>query len=251
MAVKRENVMEDYSKSHLHPGKGSSYRLSFIQSPYLNMVWQFEKKILNTIFEHFYKNTEIIHLDFACGTGRILCFLEQFTKKSIGVDLSPSMLAVARKDVQLSEIIEADLTKDKVLKGRRFNLITAFRFFPNAENELRMKVFQELSRILTPEGYLVFNNHKHTGSLRNRLARLFGRQKFKGMSLDETENLLRSNSLEIVKIYTMCISPASAKHTLLPVFLLRPLELFLSRLPFLHDFGENLIYVCRRNDKPQ
>lgn len=237
--------MEDYRKSHTHIGKGDSYQLSFTQSSYLHMVWQFEKKILKSILAKFYKNVEINHLDFACGTGRILCFFEHYTKKSIGVDLSPSMLSVARKNVKKAEIIEVDITRKNILEGQKFNLITAFRFFPNAENELRGEVFRELSNLLSPNGYLVFNNHKHTGSLRNHLARLFGHREFKGMSQDETKALLISNSLEIVKIYSLCIFPASAKHTLIPIFLLRPLELFLSRLPFTYDFGENLIYVCR------
>ncbi len=236
----------DYRKSHLQPGKGQSYHAAFSDDPYRNMVWQFEKGVLDRILTVFYRNFEIHHFDFACGTGRILAYLEDRTKSSVGVDLSPSMLEVARKNKRSAEIIEADLTRSDVLGDRKFNMITAFRFFPNAKAELRMEAMQMLSRHLDDNGYLVFNNHRNTGSARNRLARLFGRRGYRGMSIAEVKALLTENQLEIVKIYPLCVFPASEKHRLLPLFLLCPVEVFLSKCRPFRNFGGNLIFVCRR-----
>ena len=236
----------DYRKSHLRPGKGQSYHAAFSKALYRSMIWQFEKGILDRILAMFYKDFEIHHLDFACGTGRILSYLKDHTSSAVGVDLSSSMLELARKNKGSAEIIEADLTRDDVLGDRKFNLITAFRFFPNAEAVLRMEAMQVLSRHLEGNGYLVFNNHKNTGSTRNRLSRLFGRRGYKGMSMTEVGALLAENHMEIVEIYPLCVFPASEKRRLLPLFLLRLVEALLSNCRPFRNFGENLIFVCRR-----
>ena len=240
-------MTENYRESHLQPGKGQSYHAVFSDDSYRNMVWKFEKDILDHILTVFFKNSEIHHFDFACGTGRILSYLEDRTRIAVGVDLSPSMLEVARKNSRTAEIIEADITRSNVLGDRKFNLITAFRFFPNAEAKLRMEAMQALSKHLDDNGYLVFNNHKNTGSTRNRLARLFGRRGYKGMSIAEAKELLAETGLEIVKIHPLCVFPASEKHRLLPLFLLRPLNALLDKCRLFQSLGENLIFVCRRS----
>lgn len=241
-----DDLTMNYRESHLVPGKGRSYHAAFSKNPYRSMVWRLERKILDRILFNLYENREIIHLDFACGTGRILSHLEGRALHSVGVDLSPSMLEVALQNNKAAEIIEADLTCDDVLADRKFNLITAFRFFPNAEPELRSQVLEVLVRHLTDDGALVFNNHKNVGSLRNRLARLFGRRNFTGMSIAETKKLLTDNNLVIVKTYHLCVFPASEKHKLIPVFLLRFIEELLSKILPVQPLGENLIYVCGR-----
>jgi len=211
------------------------------------MVWQFEKGILDHILTVFYRNSEIHHFDFACGTGRILSYLEDRTTSSVGVDLSPSMLDVARRNNRTAEIIEADLSRNDVLGDRKFNLITAFRFFPNAQKDLRMEVMQVLAKHLDDNGYLVFNNHKNTGSIRIRLARLCGHRGYKGMTINDVKALLVKNRLEIVKIYPLCIFPASEKYKLLPLFMVRPIESFLSKCRPFRNYGENLIFKCKRS----
>lgn len=215
------------------------------------MVWQLEKGILDHILSTFYRDLQIHYLDFACGTGRILSYLEERTKYAIGVDLSPSMLEVALKNNKSAEIIKADLTKDDVLGERKFNLITAFRFFPNAQPELRKQAMQVLNRHIEDNGYIVFNNHKNVGSARNRLAKLFGHREYSGMSIAEVKSLLVESSLEIVKVYHICVFPVFGKHTLVPLCLLRPIEVFLSRRRLLKNLGENLIFVCRKANKKE
>lgn len=236
----------DYRESHLEPGKGESYHEAFLAKPYRRMVWEFEMRVLDCILRDSCWNSEIRYLDFACGTGRILSYLADRTAYSVGVDLSPSMLAVARRNNVGAEIIEADLTKNDVLGERKFDLITAFRFFPNAQPDLRREVMQILSRHLAEGGHVVFNNHKNTESSLNRIARLL-RRGFHGMSTAEVNALLRDSDLEIVKVYHLCVLPVSEGFPLLPVFALRPIEAFLSKLRPLRNLAGNLIFVCRRS----
>ena len=239
----------DYRRSHISPNKGQFYHAEFTDNPYRNMVWQFEKRILDRISKTFFADGTIQHLDFACGTGRILSYMMGRADISVGVDMSPSMLEVAHKNSRTAEIIEADLTRNNVLGDRKFNLITAFRFFPNAEADLRMEAMKVLSRHLDDNGYLVFNNHKNTRSTRNRLARLFGRRGYQGMSIAEVKALLAENGLEIMKTYHLCVFPASEKHMLLPRFLLKAIENILAAIPVFGSVGENLVFVCQRSRK--
>ncbi len=237
----------DYRKSHLHPEKGATYHAEFTKNPYRSMVWTFEKKVFQKILNSYFEGVEINHFDFACGTGRILSYFGNSVKKSTGCDISPSMLEVASENNKLAQIIQADLTKNNVLNNEKFNLITAFRFFPNAEKELRMDAMQVISRHLDDNGYLIFNNHKNTDSTRNRLARLFGRVNFQGMSNVEVDVLLKENNLEVVETFSLCIFPSSEKKSLLPIWLLQLVEQTLSYFSLFKNYGENIVYLCRRS----
>ncbi len=241
-----EAVIKDYRMSHLHPEKGAAYHAAFFENPYRRMVWKLEKIILDNIVTKFYKNMQINHLDFACGTGRILNHLERHTNSSTGVDLSPSMLDVARKNIKRSKIIEADITKEDILGNKKFNLITAFRFFPNAQKQLRIDAMMVLVKHLEENGYLVFNNHMNTDCLKYRISRLLGRGGYKGMSVDEVKLLAAEARLEIVKTYHLCVFPSTESRTLLPQYFLLRIEKVLARIPMLTYCGENIVFVCRR-----
>lgn len=65
------------------------------------------------------------------------------------------------------------------------------------------------------------------------------------MSIAEVKALLAENHLEIVKVYHLCVLPASEEHMFLPQPLLRCMEGFLSRIPVLRSFGEDLVFVCK------
>ena len=83
----------DYRKSHTAPGKGMSYEKSFNEHSYRKYVSSWEKKILeNLVNKCFQGDLKIRYLDFACGTGRIIGYMEDLVDTSIGVDISDSML---------------------------------------------------------------------------------------------------------------------------------------------------------------
>ena len=65
-----------YRNSHQNEGKGESYHKSFKELPYRSLIWHIEKNYLTKILSKFFiKETQINHLDFACGTGRIIAHL--------------------------------------------------------------------------------------------------------------------------------------------------------------------------------
>lgn len=234
----------DYRESHLQAGKGKTYHERFEKSPYRKLMWEQEQKVLNSLVREFLPRGGIRHLDFACGTGRVLTFLGGHVGESTGVDVSSSMLEVAREHSPHAEILEADITRNDVLGDREFDLITAFRFLPNAQPELRSQVMRVLRRHLAPGGCLVFNNHKNTGSIRNRMARMIGRRDYQGMSDAEARTLVAEAGLTIARVYHLGTFPASEKHPVLPIALLRPLDVWLSNRTWLCPLGGNLIYAC-------
>ena len=71
------------------------------------------------------------------------------------------MLEEAQRKLKRTEIIQADITKEDIFAGREFNLITAFRFFLNAEENLRKDALNTITSLLSEDGYFVFNNHRN------------------------------------------------------------------------------------------
>jgi len=235
----------DYRRSHLASGKGASYHATFSENPYRRLIWELERRVLDRVVREDFAGREIRHLDFACGTGRILKHIAPRAVMSVGIDVSPSMLAVAREDPGRAEILEADLTAVDILGDREFDLITAFRFFPNAEVRLREEAMRVLGRHLAPDGRLVFNNHKNLGSLKYRLARLRGRGGREGMSRQDARDLVARNGLAIERTYAVGFTPAGDERLFLPPTVLRRIEGGLARCPALKGLGENVIFICR------
>ncbi len=244
----------EHSRSNLrytdrHKGRGRDYDETFSPdvNPYRAMVWRLEQRVLNRILGDHLAGRTIAHLDFACGTGRILGFFRGHVASATGVDVSASMMEVARQAAPDAELIEADLTQQDVLGERTFDLITAFRFFPNAEPDLRRAVFRVLTRHLAPRGVLVFNNHKNRNSLRRRISRFLGREVARGtMTHAEVEALAADAGLRILQVIPLATLPLSERRSLLPLRLAEPLERRLSGHPRLAGLAQDLIYLCAR-----
>ncbi len=230
-----------------HKGRGRDYHETFASevNPYRAMHWRLEQRALDKILRDHLGSAQVAYLDFACGTGRILGHLARQVATATGVDVSPSMMEVAREGAPGAELIEADLTQRDVLGERRFNLITAFRFFPNAEPELRLAVLRALARHLATPGVLVFNNHKNRNSLPRRISRLLGRET-PGLTMThrEVEALVSSAGLQILQVVPLACLPFSENHPLLPVSILEPLERQISGLRPLAGIAQDVLYVC-------
>jgi ubiquinone/menaquinone biosynthesis C-methylase UbiE len=238
-----------YRESHKYEGKGVEYESFYRNKTWQKFLWSREQEILLRIIEKYFTGRDVHLLDFACGTGRITEFLENRVNTSTGVDVSGSMLAIARKKLKRTEIIEADITAENTLKRRKFNLITAFRFFLNAEPELRSAAIVALSELLDEDGYLVFNNHQNSGSPWIRLRYAYYRKKnpegtFNIMSIEQMKKLVEGAGLEIVEIY-----PAGFFHPpKVPVslHLNHAIDWAADKFNFLNRFSESPTAVCRR-----
>ncbi len=233
----------DYRDSHKK--KGAHYHQGFAEIPYRTLMWEMEQRVFDRILEDFYSASAPDHLDFACGSGRILGYLSDRVASSTGVDVAASMLAVARANIPDATLVECDLTRDDPFEGRAFGLITAFRFFPNAQPALRRDAMAALVRHLAPDGLLVFNNHVNAASLVKRITRLCGRKR-PSMTVGEVRRLVDGAGLEIVKAYPLGFLPMTEKWMLRPLRLAKAIETTASRLLPGSNIALNNIYVCRK-----
>ncbi len=237
-----------YRESHKYQSKGTEYEQYYETDAWEKFLWSREQEIILRILDKYLADKEIRLLDFACGTGRITALLEDRVRTSTGVDVSSSMLAIARKKLRHTEIIEADITTEDALGGRKFNLITAFRFFLNAERELRSAAIKALAELLDKDGILVFNNHHSLGSpwirlLHRRHLRKNPDGLFNVMSIEQMKELVEVAGLEIVELY-----PAGFLHPpKVPVsyWLNRAVDRAACTIKSLHRFSESPIAVCR------
>lgn len=244
--VANDTAALDYRRSHLETDHAKSYHSAFANDPYRRMVWDNERKVLDEILTACFPNGGIRHLDFACGTGRILSHLRGRVQSSVGVDVSKAMLTIAKESNPKIEILEADLTRDDVLAKRKFNLITAFRFFPNAQPTLRAEAMRVIVDHLDDDGLAIFNNHMNISSTTFRLARLLRRGGHQGMSGAEVSALVDESGLEVIRSYHLCVLPSIGRHMRLPLTIVRAIESILSRIPLLAPLAENVVFVCRR-----
>jgi SAM-dependent methyltransferase len=240
-----QHDVSNYTESHI--GKGEGYDEHFESRPGRKLMWQLEQRLLARLLEgrRFYR-----YLDFACGTGRILRAVAPRADHAFGVDISDSMLDVARSRYSEAEYVKANIAKGlphKVSGG--FDLVTAFRFFPNAEPDLRNQAMQALSSALVPGGRLIVNNHRNLGSISYAGFRLTGKPSgHTGMTDLEMRDLIAVHSLKLVERYSLGVLPQSEKRSAIPWGMTSLVEqALLGAMGSWHGLGYNLIYVLERS----
>jgi SAM-dependent methyltransferase len=238
---------EDYRESHRHPDKPGVYDAEWNPGTISDLIWRIEKMLLNDVIRGF-PNYPMSVLDFACGTGRILSFLEKIVDKCVGIDVSSEMVEVARKRCVRSQIIEGDLTVNSNLLHCKFDLVTVFRFFLNAQDALRIEALQALHSVLRKEGILIANFHFNPLSLTGAYVRLrsfIKETQVRMISVPEAMNLLQSNGFNIEKVrgYGYLFQRRNLVH-FLPLRLL--IEYNLAKWNFFPYWGMYFLIVAKR-----
>ncbi len=188
----------DYRTSHLQ--KGKDYDAALSKGNFDTYMTQREQKILSSVMTGVFPEKIPRYLDFACGTGRITSLVENFAVVSYGVDLSEQMMEQARQKCKRTDFILKDITKNN-LEIEPVNLITAFRFFGNAQDELRRVVFQSLSKLLVNGGFLILNNHRNPYSLLKMLEKLTGGKDPVDLSYYKLKKYLADAGFKIARVY--------------------------------------------------
>jgi predicted TPR repeat methyltransferase len=237
-----------YVQSHTQPGKGKQYETMYETDPWHRYLWSREQVVLGRILDDLFGDRPIDLLDFACGTGRIAGALESRVRSAIGVDVSASMLEVARTKLKRTTLVEGNLIAGPLFPSRTFNLITAFRFFVNAEPSLRTAALKALAPYLAPDGFLLFNNHQNLGSAYIQVTKLYARVKrftfANTLSIDECEELMDGAGLEIVRVYPVALLHLPRFH--LPAALYRAADWFAWHSDWLARHTECPMIVARR-----
>jgi predicted TPR repeat methyltransferase len=241
--------MIDYRFSHAGTGSwsdGYDDKL-FFPGSYDFQVWQQEKRLLTDLTKKWVHRRDR-YLDFACGTGRILSHVEPHFAMSVGLDISWSMLTQARHKIRNAILVCGDATQFPELLSGTFDCITAWRFFLNAQPELRDEAMAFLAgKLDSPESVLMFNVHGNRHSSRFfmiALNRLCG-QYHNTMSFAEAQELVERHGLEIVEWRGINFLD-KAFYNYMPKRLWRGIETLLSPLRWLEKFSVYFVFVCRK-----
>lgn len=220
---------------------------------YWDLLWELEKPILEGVLAELKATGRpVSYLDFACGSGRILSYLEDRCDEATGIDVSEEMLGRARTRVKRGRLLRRDITAHGSEVEGRYDLITAFRFLLNAEPELRRAGLAALaSRLRDPDSRLVLNVHGNPLSYKalvwplRRLRGLLGGEGGENLlSLGEARRLLFAAGLEVVAVRGMGIFPGRLWRSLPPRVGVA-VEGALARAPMLPHLGVNQVLVCR------
>lgn len=246
---KRERA--DYQESHKDIKQAMNYEYNlYADDTYDSYMWEIEKEFLLQEISSL-KNNKIKYLDFACGTGRIISIVEPLTLESTGVDVSTNMLSLAKDKVKRTQLINGDITKEDIISDKRYELITAFRFFLNAQDDLRKKVMYLMSEKLTQDGTFIFNIHGNILSY-HLLTVILGklgikRLKLHHMSYFGTLKLIKQSNLKLERVYGVGFVPSSFYKRLK---VLRRFFIFIDnvfpRLGFIKYFARDLMFVCTK-----
>lgn len=167
---------KEYKDRFLELEAVRGYEKLYGESTRDSLIWRLQQPYLTSIIQGILQaRGSIDALDFACGTGRILTFVEPFVNRIDAIDISPAMAEVARNRATKARVVVGDITQPDIL-ARQYDVATAFRFLLNSSDEARHGALESLrERLLERRGYLIVNNHGNLHSLRHPVMK-FGRK---------------------------------------------------------------------------
>ena len=187
----------DYRMSHLE--RGGDYDGRIAASSFDAYMAKWEAYWLTRTIQRLYPSGVPRYLDFACGTGRITQVVAPLARESVAVDISTTMLEVARKKCPGVRFVQADVTRENRDFGL-FDVVTAFRFFGNAEDELRAEALSALCPLLRPGGHLILNSHRNPFSLAAVFNRVTGGSDEMDLNYFKLKRLLTRHGVKIVRV---------------------------------------------------
>lgn len=198
--IDRPATNGDYRTSHAAPDAGRTYNKTYERGYYAALWSKIEKPLLATILQGL-GGSDKKCLDFACGTGRITNFAAEFFGTVVGVDVSDSMLSCARVPENV-RLLNVDLTRKSL--GDTFDVITAFRFFLNADERLRTEALRAIHKHLRQGGVLICNAQMNATSPVGLASRMLNRlpwsQQRNCLTVDELSAMLSSAGFTISQV---------------------------------------------------
>lgn len=207
--------MKDYRLSHRDPDHAGRYDRTILDGYYGRL---FATREVPKLVEWLKQEQPSNVLDFACGTGRITALLAGLVDRVEGVDVSQAMLSRARERTPTTELHCEDITAEGshgILKGP-YQCVTAFRFFQNAQPELRHKALAALRQRMEPGGTIIINVQCQARSLAGVAYRL--RSAVRGdpgqqIRYEDAEELLQSHGFNIEEVFWYGYVPRLGRYT--------------------------------------
>lgn len=154
-------------------GEDEAARAAFFASgqQHVNQILEKAEKCLGT------PNWDGQALDFGCGVGRLVIPLSERFRAVVGVDISSSMLNLARENVKGKTNVSFVQELTGLLKdGRRFEFVHTFIVMQHIRPAQGMQILRQLVDLTAPGG--IFAIHLTIGDLR-KARRVFNRVRYR------------------------------------------------------------------------
>jgi ubiquinone/menaquinone biosynthesis C-methylase UbiE len=146
-----------------------------------------------------------IVLDIGTGTGEIPLSLSSEVKEFQGIDLSNSMINIAKEKILKSKITNVSFSVQNSYnlqsKNDKFNVVIIANLLHIVNNP--EKVIKEANRILKNKGKLIIATYLHGNSIKTKVISFFlklkGHPVYNQFNEKRMINLVKSNDLEIIK----------------------------------------------------
>ena len=247
-------MSDTYRDKFIESTKPKKYERQYARRSYGEIIWTIEQgQLLDFLKEFRLNHPRIYYLDFAAGTGRVISFLEQYVYSAVGVEISPAMVEIARPKLRCGQVLCTDITAPGTSLEGQYDLITAFRFFLNAETDLKRTAMKGLAARLKDESSrLIFTNHgnpwSHKLAMRSFPAlRRAGRgyiSEGNYMTLAQAQRLVEEAGLVIEKVMGCGVLGPTAQW-IIPFERLLAIESSLGTSSLARHFGVNQMYVAR------
>lgn len=247
-------MIDTYKRQFLAAQDAARYdENDYREGSYAHLLWELEKTVLKDLVADLrHTHHEIRYLDFAAGTGRVSALLETIVDKATAIEISQSMAARASGRLCGTQVLCRDITAAGAAVEDKYDMITAFRFFLNAEPDLRVAAMRALAgRLRDESSLLVFNNHGNLWSLkilawpyhRMRSAQKGWQPQGNYLRHSQIKRLLESAGLRIIKVIGLGVLGGKIAARM-PFERSSRLERRFSANPFFSKFGQDQVYVA-------
>lgn len=246
---------EGYRGHFMSAKKAAEYEsVQYGPGSYGSILWEVEKLQLQTLLDELRSTVaRIDYLDFATGTGRLLSFMEDKVDSSTGIEISEVMAGVAADRNRASRILCKDITDGREPPEGRYDLITAYRFFLNAEPDLRVSALAALtSRLRSRSSWLILNNHGNPWSHKiaaypfHAVRRIIDGPGLSGNYLTDSEmrRLIEGAGLRITRRLTCGFLSAKIARLMRPERAIA-IEKRMASMALIQSLGVNMTYVAQ------
>lgn len=212
-------------------------------------IWDMQRTFLEKWLREFRASKgQVKAMDFACGTGRVTSLVEEYADEMVGLDISAEMLEVAKEQTTRTDLRQGDILAEPAIVDTDYDLITAFRFFLNAEPDLRARIMKALAGRLRDEtSRLVFNIHGNRRSIRHLTMRVRGPRDTwcNEMSMEEVRQLTDAAGIEIESWHGFGVLPRFLYKTKASSAA-RRIDHAAAAAPWLSRISTDLLFICRR-----
>ncbi len=232
-----------------HQGRGADYAHEYETPPMRALMWQLERSVLAELLARTRARSVV---DFACGTGRVTGLLaERLPDADVtGVDVAESMLEIAREEVPGVRFVHVD-GRDlaRVVPDGTVDLMTAFRFFANADAELRDGAAEAIAAAVRPGGYVLLNNHRNFWSPSYLARRVRPSAPAEGARNNDVLAPFLDRGFRVVARHSLGVLPQSDEQVyLLPDRVAPRFEWAnLRRLSHRHTAGTNTVWLLQKD----